>query len=125
MKLAIHHRKNSFSEKWIEYCKSNNIDFKLVNVYENDIVEQVKDCDAFMWHHHHGNYKDILFAKQFLFSMEQSGKVVFPSFTTAWHFDDKIGQKYLLESIGVPFVKTNIFYDKAKSLEWIENTLFP
>lgn len=39
MKIAIHHRPDSFSERWIEYCKKENIDYKIVNAYDNDIEE--------------------------------------------------------------------------------------
>ena len=125
MKIAIHHRPGSFSDRWIEYCKNEGIDFKIVNAYSNDITEQVLGCDVFMWHHHHGNYMDVLFAKQLIYSLESKGIRCFPSFHTTWHFDDKVGQKYLLESLGVPFVKTYVFYTKKDACEWIRHTSFP
>lgn len=125
MKIGIHHNPGSFSDRWIKYCEQNKIDFKLVDCYKNDIVEQLEDCDAFMWHHHHLNYKDLLFAKQLLFSLEQAGKKVFPDYNTVWHFDDKIGQKYLFEAFGIPHVPTYIFYSKLDALKWIEETTFP
>lgn len=95
MKIAIYHRVGSFSDRWIEYCQKNDIDYKLVNAFDNDIIQQVKDCDAFMWHHHHGQFKDVLTAKRILFALEQAGVKVFPNFNTGWHFDDKVAQKYL------------------------------
>jgi glutathione synthase/RimK-type ligase-like ATP-grasp enzyme len=125
MKIAIHHKKGGFSERWIRYCNDNNIEYKIVNCYDSDIIEQVKDCDGLMWHHSHGNYKDVLFAKQLLYSLEVSGKKVFPDFNTCWHFDDKIGQKYLLESINAPLVPSHVFYTKKEALQWIEQTTFP
>lgn len=125
MKIAIHHRPGSFSDRWIEYCKEKGIDYKIVNAYDSDIVEQVKDCDAFMWHHHHANFKDTLFAKQLIYSLETSGIKCFPDFHTTWHFDDKVGQKYLLEAVGAPSVPSYVFYSKQKALDWIEQTDFP
>jgi len=125
MKIAIHHRPGSFSDRWIEYCKNNNIPFKIVNAYDNNIIEQIKDCDALMWHHSNYDYRDALFAKQLLFSLQQSGKKVFPDFCTNWHFDDKVGQKYLLESIDAPLVPSYVFYSKKEALEWINKTNFP
>lgn len=125
MKIAIHHTTGSFSDRWIEYCKENNISYKIVNAYDNDIIKQVEDCDAFMWHHHHGNYKDVLFAKQLLYSLQMSGKKVFPDFNTGWHFDDKVGEKYMLEAIGAPLVPSYVFYSKKDALKWIEQTIFP
>ncbi len=55
-----------------------------------------------MWHFHQGSPRDILFAKQLIFALQTSGKRVFPDFNTVWHFDDKVGQKYLLEAIEAP-----------------------
>ena len=125
MKIAIHHRKNSFSERWIEYCKKNAIDFKIVNCYDNDIIKQLKDCDVLMWHHLHTSYKDILAAKNILFSLEHAEVNVFPDFKTNWHFDDKIAQMYLLQAIHAPLVPSYVFYDKQSALQWIEETSFP
>ncbi len=125
MKIAIHHTPGSFSDRWIHYCEENNIAFKIVNCYDSDIVFQLDDCNALMWHHHHGNYKDVLFAKQLLYSVQVAGKKVFPDFNTTWHFDDKVGQKYLLESIGAPLVPSYVFYSKKDALNWIETTTFP
>lgn len=125
MKIAIADRKGSFSDYWIKYCEEYSIPYKAVNPYDTDIVAQVSDCDAFMWHHHHANYKDALFAKQLLFSLEQAGKVVFPNFRTGWHFDDKLGQKYLFEALGVQAAKSWVFYDKKSAYKWIETADFP
>lgn len=124
MKIGIH-KTGGFTPRWIEYCKKNGIDFKMVNAYDSDIVDQLKDCDAFMWHHHQANYKDVLFAKQLLFSLEKAGKVVFPNTASGTLFDDKVGEKYLLEAIGAPVVPSYVFYTKHDALAWIENTTFP
>jgi glutathione synthase/RimK-type ligase-like ATP-grasp enzyme len=125
MKIAIHHKENGFSSKWIEYCEKHLITYKIVNCYDNDIVNQVADCDALMWHFNQSNPKDILFAKQLIFALQAAGKKVFPDFYTAWHFDDKVGQKYLLEAVGAPVVPSYVFYDEREALNWIETTAFP
>ncbi len=125
MKIAIHHRRGSFSYRWIDYCKENDISYKIVNAYDNDIVQQVDDCSAFMWHHTHSDYRDRLFAKQLIYSLEIKGLKVFPDFCSTWHFDDKVGQKYLLEAVGAPLVPTYIFYNKKKALEWANQATFP
>lgn len=125
MKIAIHHRPEGFSDRWIEYCQKNNIEYKLVDAYASDIIEQVKECDAFMWHHSHGDYRDVLFAKQLIYSLETMGVKCFPDFHTTWHFDDKVGQKYLLEAVGAPLVPSFVFYTKKEALDWIAQTTFP
>ena len=125
MKIAIHHRSGGFSNLWIQYCEENQIPYKIVNCYATDIIENLKDCDALMWHHHQHNYKDRIFAKQLLYSVENSGKIVFPNFKTTWHFDDKVGQKYLFEAIGAPLVPSYVFYTKQEAFQWIKQTQFP
>lgn len=125
MKIAIHHKENDFSSRWIEYCQNNQIDYKIVNCYNGDIIHQLEDCDALMWHFNQSDPRDVLFAKQLLFALEAAGKRVFPDFYTSWHFDDKVGQKYLLEAIGAPLVPSYVFYDKTNALRWVETTSFP
>lgn len=126
MKIAIHHSSQSgFSEKWIEYCETHSINYKIVNCYENDIIKKLNDCDALMWHHHHTDYRDALIAKSILFSVKGSGKLVFPDYNSNWHFDDKIAQKYLLEAIEAPLVPSYVFYDKISALKWANQTWFP
>lgn len=124
-KIAICSHGGGFTPRWIEYCKNHNIEYKLVCAYDDDIVEQLRDCSAFMWHHNHGNISDHLFAKQLLQSLQSVGLKVFPNAATGWHFDDKVGQKYLLEATGVPFIKTHVFYDKESAKEWARKTDYP
>lgn len=125
MKIAIHHNPHSFSECWIKYCEKEKIEYKVVDAFDSNIIEQLKDYDIFMWHHHHAQYKDVLTAKRILFALEHSGIKVFPDFKTAWHFDDKVAQKYLLEAIGAPLVPSYVFYDKKLALDWAKNTSYP
>ncbi len=125
IKIAIHHRKGSFSDKWIEYCKEHNLEYALINCFDNSIVSNLQEFDALLWNFELGLSKESLFAKNILISLEQSGLKVFPNFNTCWHYDDKISQKYLLESICNYTIPTYIFYDLESANEWITNTSFP
>lgn len=124
MKIGIR-KKGDFSLCWIDYCKTHRIPYKIISCYDNNIIEQLEDCDAFMWQHHQTRFKDTLFAKQLLYSLEQAGTKVFPDFNTGWHFDDKVGQKYILEAIEAPLAPTYVFYDKVSARRWVEQTDFP
>ena len=123
--LAIHNQLGSFSDRWIKYCENNKVSYKIVNCYNSNIIEQIKDCNGLMWHWTQRDYKAQNFARQLIFSIEKMGIKVFPSFNTCWHFDDKVGQKYLLESINAPLVQSYTFYNKNDALKWIKNTNFP
>lgn len=123
--LAIHHLPGSFSDKWIEYCELNNIAYKVVDCYSSDIVSQIEKCVGLMWHWLHYDHRAALFARQLTCSLELSAKKVFPSFKTCWHFDDKVGQKYLLEAICAPLVPSYTFYNRQEALAWAETARFP
>ena len=58
MMLAIHHSEWGFSKDWIDYCKKENIAFKVVNCYDSNIIEDLQGCDVLLWHHHHLIGKD-------------------------------------------------------------------
>ncbi|MFA1575345.1 ATP-grasp domain-containing protein [Vibrio cyclitrophicus] len=123
--LAIHHEENSFSSRWIEYCKENNYKYKIVNCYSNDIVEQLYGCDALLFNWWHHDTKSAIFMRQLTFSLENSGIKVFPNSKTSWHYDDKVGQKYLLEAIKAPLIKTSIFYDEVEAINWAKEAKYP
>jgi len=129
MKIAIHYTKerveDSYAPGWIEYCQKHNINFKIVNCYDNDIVEQLKEFDALLWHWDQLDFKSLLFARGLTYVLDRSDFIIFPDVKTSWHYDDKVGQKYLLESIDAPLVKSYVFYDKSSALNWIDNTQFP
>ena len=123
--IAIHNSTFGFHPRWIAYCKIKGIPFKSVNCYSSDLIEQLKDCKALMWHFNQGSHKDNIIAKQILFALEHTGFKVFPDFHTAWHFDDKVAQKYLFEAIGAPLVPSYVFFDKQVALKWANSTTFP
>ncbi|MDO9551551.1 RimK family alpha-L-glutamate ligase [Rhodonellum sp.] len=123
--IAIQNSISGFHPQWIAYCEVNNIPFKLVNCYANDLIDNLKGCNSLMWHFHHGSHKDNLIAKQILFALEHTGFKVFPDFRSAWHFDDKVAQKYMFESINAPIVPSYVFFDKKVALDWVKETTFP
>jgi glutathione synthase/RimK-type ligase-like ATP-grasp enzyme len=123
--IAINKSNSGFHPNWKNYLLKQGIPFKEVNCYDNDLVEKLKGCTALMWHHSQNDPRDLNIAKQILFMAEHAGLVVFPNFNTNWHFDDKLGQKYLFELLSLPSVKSYAFYDKKKAIEFINNTLFP
>jgi glutathione synthase/RimK-type ligase-like ATP-grasp enzyme len=125
MKIAIHKSCGSFSDRWIKYCKENNIIYKTVNCYDSDIINQLNDCDGLMWHWTLNDYRAELIIRQITHSFEKKGLKVFPDINTGWHYDDKVGQKYLLEAIDAPLAKSYVFYSKQDALNWLNTTSFP
>ena len=57
---------------WIDYCKRQGLDHKLVNSRASDIVGQVGDCDIVMWQYTHFEVPDKLIGKQVLAALASS-----------------------------------------------------
>lgn len=123
--LAIHDSNRGFHPRWRNYCIQNKIPFKSVNCYKSDVVRQLEGCDVLLWHYGQNIAADIIVAKQILFALEHTGFKIFPDFNTAWHFNDKVAQKYLLERINAPLVPSYVFFNMKDALKWLENTEFP
>ncbi|MDG4944798.1 hypothetical protein NMK71_00075 [Weeksellaceae bacterium KMM 9713] len=125
MKIGIQQNPKGFAVKWIKYCEKNKIDYKLIDVCSNDVIQSLKDCDAFMWHTDHLSRKDYQIAKRLLTAVEHAGKVCFPSIYENWHYDDKVAQKYLLEAIDAPLIPSYVFYEEQEALDWAASTSWP
>lgn len=124
-KLAIHARPGSFSDRWIEYCQQKDIAYKTVDCHSSDIIEELADCSFLMWNWSQTYAEDMLIARGLIKAVEAMGIRVFPNSETCWHFDDKVTQKYLLESLGISMVKSYVFLDRTKALEWARKTEYP
>lgn len=125
MKIAIEKSDAGFVSRWVDFCKKESIPHKIVDPCSNTIIAELEDCDAFMWHWSHVDFAKLQFARQLTMSLEQAGKKVFPDSQTCWHFDDKVGQKYLLEAIGAPLVNSYVFYTREAAVDWCMKTDFP
>lgn len=115
----------NWSENWIEYCTANNFDFKIVNPYENGVIIFLKEFDIILWHFSNYSFKDMLIAKNILFTMEKMGKKVFPSINDAWHFDDKLAETYLLQGIDAPIPSSFYYYSLEDVKKNLNNLKFP
>lgn len=127
MKIGIHHRKGSFSERWISYCKYNNIQYDIINCFDTNIIETLRtgEFTHVMWHINHASSKDLMVFPYVLNSADALGIKTFPDYNTRWHFDDKVAQKYLFEAIGAPVIKSHVFYNKKDVELFSENIEYP
>lgn len=132
MKIAIHQNDkifkhySSWTYPWIEYCKKNGIEFGILNCYDYDILYQLKNYDALLWHF--GNYvlQDMLFARSILYSAKKMGLKIFPDYNDCWHFDDKIAETYALQAVNAPIPRSWMFYTYNDLKIWADqNKEFP
>lgn len=123
--IGIHDSPGSYSDRWFEWCLQNQVPFKRLNCLSTDIVRESADLDAVLWHWTLLSVEEPLVARQIITALEQAGILVFPNTPTCWHYDDKVGQKYLLESIGAPLIPTWVFTNRAEAMEWIAQATWP
>lgn len=124
-KIAIHETPGSFSSLWITYCEQNDLNFKIVDCYSDNIIEQMEDCDILMWHHQQGLPIDAFLARNLFAALSEAGKTVFPDYQSSWHFDNKVAQKYLFEALKIPTPKNHVFYRKSELLQFGKNASYP
>lgn len=132
LRVAIHYNESIFKHStswhfaWIDYCKANNIDYGIVDCYRHDILQTLKGYDCLLWHFSHYSLQDMLFARSILISAKNMGLKVFPDAYTSWHFDDKVAETYLLESIQAPIPQSFMFYTLEDFLKWFNaECVFP
>ena len=116
---------NSFSDRWIPRLKELGHDVRLVMVSDLHFLEQVSECDGFLWW-----FPPLPRAREV-------GKIVMPALSHAanvmvhpdlrscWHFDDKLAQAYLLQAAGVATPKTQVFWRYDRAVEFFRNATYP
>lgn len=110
---------------WEKYCIENNIDYAVINPYNYNVIKQLEVFDVVLWHFSGYIFKDMLIAKDILFSAKKMGLKVFPDFDDCWHFDDKIAETYLLQSIKAPIPNSLMFYALTDLKNEINTITFP
>lgn len=123
--VAIHHREGSFSERWLQCSPTLGLQPLAVDGLSSSIIDRLAGCEAFLWHLSQDLEADLKFARSVLLAAEGMGMRTFPNHATCWHFDDKIAQKYLLESIGAPLAPTWAFFSKADALSFLKEAEYP
>jgi glutathione synthase/RimK-type ligase-like ATP-grasp enzyme len=56
---------------------------------------------------------------------KEYGIPCYPNQSTAWHYDDKIKQAFLMKAHGFPMTDSWVFYDKQAALDWARQASFP
>lgn len=113
------------TRQYVECAKQKNIVIKTVNCMSDDIIEQLEDVDALVWHWTHANYAEKRNAKNILKAVQEKGIPIYPNLNTCSFFDDKIAQKYLLEALNAPLAPTHVFFDKKQAEKWIIRAKYP
>jgi glutathione synthase/RimK-type ligase-like ATP-grasp enzyme len=131
--IAIHpdevvHRNGevqSFSRRWAELAAREGVAVRTVDAFTPGLARQLDGCHGFMWRFGY-DPTSLDAAKRVLAAIEHGMKLpVFPSWRTAWHFEDKVAQAYLLEVAGIPTPQTWVFWRREAALEFCRTARYP
>lgn len=117
--------KQSFSKVWTQRAKERG--FAVIPVHHTmpDFLQKVSEADAFMWRFDYSIAQQTI-AKRLIRAISFGLKLpVYPSYEMCWHFEDKIGQFYLLQMAGIPMADTRIFWSKKSFTEQLNQLQFP
>lgn len=117
MKVAIYKdsqgvtHSTNWANVWAEYCQEHHIGFEILDLFRCNPIEKLKDFQILLWHFDQYNHAEMLEARSILYSAKKMGLKVFPDYNDVWHFDDKIAEMYLLQSINAPIPRSFVYYD--------------
>jgi hypothetical protein len=129
LEIAVHSapdlREDNFAPRWIESLEAAGATIRVCDFRATDIIDQLRGVDGAMWHFYHSP-RDRQVAPKVLTAIEAGLRIpVFPNWASRWHYDEKIAQHYLLESVGAPEVKTWIFWDRQSAEQFTRSCSYP
>lgn len=123
--LLMSGRYQSFSTRWVERGAQAGVATKLLNVYEGELLSQLRGCDGFLWWFAHLPATRRAGCRIVLAVGHGLGIPTFPNYQTVWHFDDKVAQKYLLDAAGLPTPRTWVFWTRDQALAFSRTGSYP
>ncbi len=128
-RIAVHvdpaARPYSWAPGWIEALERRGAEVVPLDFRAPGLIGKIRGCHGAMWHWFHVP-DDKQAAPKILSAIEFGLRLpVFPSFETRWHYDEKVAQHYLLESIGVPRVPSRVFWRRADAMQFLQGCSYP
>ena len=103
----------------------NKIDYVDLDINEKKFWTDLRTCDLFLAKFSQVD-DDLNLMTQILPIISVfMGIKCFPSYNTAWHYDDKVKQYYLLSQFDFPLAESYIFWDKLLALKWAADAEYP
>ena len=103
----------------------NGIEYIELNINDDDFWVKLKSCNLFLAKFAQID-DDLQLMSEILPVINIYLKIpCFPNYNTAWHYDDKVKQYYLLKQCNFPVVDSFIFWDKKDAINWAETTHYP
>lgn len=113
-----------FTQKYLDILTFNNVDYRVIDIRDDDFWEQFRSLSAFIYQVGHSS--DLIqMSQSFMGAIQQSSIPVFPNYNTLWAFDDKVRQHYLSQYLGLDFIESWVFWDRTKASKWADQADYP
>ncbi len=115
-------------ENYILACKKLNIEYKLINILNNDWISKIKQskCDGFLvWMPSDIQEEKTIYDEKIYFIAKILNKHIYPSYEELYIYENKRMMAYFLEVFNFPMPKTDIFYNRKDALHYINTTPLP
>lgn len=113
---------------WLRYerfCKSNDVEYKFIDIMRSDWIEQCDKVDIVLWHTASSpSIQHIAESKIYILEKEMN-KTCFPSFHEVWQYEDKIRANYLYELHNIQSIPTFTTNDYAEAVNKIKEFDYP
>lgn len=123
--LVLIHGNSTWEQFWHQYLATQPVSVRSANLFATDAIEAARTADAVLCRVRHAEPRELEFTRNILSTIEDSGKYVYPNRRTAFHYDDKVIQKFVLDQIDAPSVKTWVFFDKNEALQFARLAEYP
>ena len=103
----------------------NGINTRRLSSSRPDFWRQVRELDLFIYYWGQWDVTRQV-ARAIMRVIEQEYDIpCFPNVRTAWMFDDKIREYYLMQAHGFPMIKSWIFWEEKDALHWADDATLP
>jgi glutathione synthase/RimK-type ligase-like ATP-grasp enzyme len=115
----------SFSKRYVDILEHNGIGVRVLSLDTPEFWEVIRGLDAYIYRFVHSPFEKQRASAILPVLERELALPVFPNDATAWHFDDKVRQHYLLTANGFPTIDTWVFWTRAAAQRWLDTAVLP
>lgn len=116
-------------EQAIKSCKELGVNYKVVDIFSADWIENVKsadDCDGFFCPSNCISQElKTIQDERYYFVSQIMKRPIYPDFTGLYIHESKRNMAAWLEIHGYPHAKTRVFTERNEALDYLENCQYP
>lgn len=125
LKIGIHGQVTAFSSVWARLARQRGLEVMILDAHGAGFLDEVRACDAFLWHMNHLDDRDVRFGPAMMQALEETDIPIFPNAATARTFDDKLAQVRLFAAAGVSAPRSWCFLNADEAHRFVDSATWP